>query len=200
MLATQARQLNTMRADGLLGLSPSGSELILSDLKKHGQIQNRVFSFSLDQNIFTLGGYDMQRFAAERAELIWLPDTLDDDDPDYVHWSVDLISFEVNGFSFESKSGQAIIDTGTSYMRVPASDFSRIKTVLERRENGEIRNCTVDNENGAYSCYCGFTESYKDFPLIKIQLADHENSTYHDFELTPEDYMEKLGLWCNFKL
>ena len=85
-------------------------------------------------------------------------------------------------------------------MRVPPSDFSRIKTVLERRDNGDIRNCTVNSETGAFSCYCGFTESYSDFPLISFQLANNDNSTYYDFELTPEDYMEKLGFYCNFKL
>ena len=79
-----------MQADGLLGLSPSGSEHILTDLKQNGQIKNRVFSFSLDQKVFTLGGYDLSRFAKEGAEMLWLPDTLDDEDPDYMHWSVDL--------------------------------------------------------------------------------------------------------------
>ena len=63
LLVNQAIKLNTMQADGLLGLSPSGSEHILTDLKQNGQIKNRVFSFSLDQKVFTLGGYDLSRFA-----------------------------------------------------------------------------------------------------------------------------------------
>ena len=122
-----------MQADGLLGLSPSGSENLLTDLKENGLIKNRVFSFSLDKNVFTIGGFDTKRFAREEAEMIWLPDTLDDDDPDYMHWSVDLTSFDVNGIEFESTSGYAIIDTGTSYMRVPAGDFSMLKSAIERR-------------------------------------------------------------------
>ena len=48
LLVNKTIKLNTMQADGLLGLSPSGSEHILTDLKQNGQIKNRVFSFSLD--------------------------------------------------------------------------------------------------------------------------------------------------------
>ena len=85
-------------------------------------------------------------------------------------------------------------------MRVPASDFSRIKTAIEQRNDGTIRNCKVKEETGAFQCYCGLTESYKHFPLISIQLANHDTSTYYNFELTPEDYMEKFGLYCNFRI
>ena len=122
--------------------------------------------------MFTLGGYDTERFASEGAEMIWLPDTLDDDDPNYMHWSVDLSSFEVNGQKFRSSSGEAIIDTGTSYMRVPAKDFSKLSSALSKRQNGERRTCKLDDKTGAFSCYCGLTESFKDFPMISIQLAN----------------------------
>ena len=92
--------------------------------------------------------------------MVWLPQVDNEDEPDYIHWSIDISSFKINEESFVSMSGQAIIDTGTSYMRVPASDFSRIKMVLEKRSSGELRNCVVNNVTGSSSCYCGFTESY----------------------------------------
>ena len=125
---------------------------------------------------------------------------MDDEDPDYMHWSVDLQSFSVGGEVLESKSGQAIIDTGTSYMRVPAADFQQLRQVIERKSNGEKRSCNVDSETGAFSCYCGIKESYVDFPEISIKLGDKASDTFYDFNLTPEDYMEKRGFYCEFKL
>ena len=88
-----------------------------------------------------MGGFDVKRFALEGAELIWLPDTLDDDDPDYMHWSVDLPSFKVNDRYFGSTSGYAIVDTGTSYIRVPPRDFVLLVTAIQRRADGSIRYC-----------------------------------------------------------
>ena len=74
---------------------------------------------------------------------------------------VDLNSFEMEGKFFESLSGQAIIDTGSSFIRVPIADFNMIKSVLESK-----RTCT--DENGSFSCYCGLSDSYNDFPEISI--------------------------------
>ena len=64
MLADETRQLRSMQADGLLGLSPSKSGYFLQDLYNHSQISSKVFSISLDKQVLTIGGYDMARFAA----------------------------------------------------------------------------------------------------------------------------------------
>ena len=50
-----------------------------------------------------------------------------------MHWSVDLASFDVSNVTFESIPAFAIVDTGTSYMRVPAADFKVLKEALENR-------------------------------------------------------------------
>ena len=63
-----------------------------------------------------------------------------------------------------------------------------IKSVLESK-----RSCT--DQNGSFSCYCGLMESYDDFPHISIQMGENQR-----FELTPKDYMEKVGLQCKFRL
>ena len=62
LLANQTRGLGSLQADGIMGLSPSGSERILRNLFEQEQIKNKMFSFSLDKNVFTLGGYDVKRF------------------------------------------------------------------------------------------------------------------------------------------
>lgn len=56
--ADQIVGLKQMKADGVLGLSPVGSDSLLQELIADRQISNKVFSFSLEHNVFTLGGYD----------------------------------------------------------------------------------------------------------------------------------------------
>ena len=69
-----------MKADGILGLSPSGSDILLSNMFNSGQIEEKVISFSLDNNIFTIGGYDVTRFARKEAQLVWVPKIESKDD------------------------------------------------------------------------------------------------------------------------
>ena len=50
-----------MKADGVLGLSPVGANALLQELINDRQIDHKVFSFSLEDNLFTLGGFDIIR-------------------------------------------------------------------------------------------------------------------------------------------
>lgn len=74
-------QMMNLRLNGVLGLSPGSSNVILSNgreitnsyieqLKNEGLIDRRVFSLYLtdkdrdaDSSVFTAGGYDVDRFA-----------------------------------------------------------------------------------------------------------------------------------------
>ena len=76
----QTQRMN-LRLNGVLGLSPGSSNVILSNgreitnsyieqLKNEGLIERRVFSLYLtdkdrdaDSSVFTAGGYDVDRFA-----------------------------------------------------------------------------------------------------------------------------------------
>lgn len=61
-----------MKADGVLGLSPIGADSLLQDLVNDRQIKHKVFSFSLENNSFTLGGFDAQKFNQENTLIFWL--------------------------------------------------------------------------------------------------------------------------------
>ena len=93
----------------------------------------------------------------------WIPIIDNIGEQDQSHWLIDLDTVEAGNVSFQSVSGRAIIDTGTSFIRVPNEDFAKIKEVLE-----EGRICTANN--GHFSCKCGFTESYSNFPTIQLQI------------------------------
>ena len=114
-------------------------------------------------NRFTLGGFDTQRFAREGAKMFWIPVIENSSETEQSHWLVELESFQLGATSFPSVSRRAIIDTGTSFIRVPNSDFDQIYSVL-----GEGRSCTANN--GHFSCSCGLTESYSNFPKISLEI------------------------------
>lgn len=61
--ADHAQGLASMKADGVLGLSPAGTDALLTDLKNDRQIEHKVFSLSLASAALTIGGYDAERFA-----------------------------------------------------------------------------------------------------------------------------------------
>ena len=63
----QVKDLENLHADGVIGLSPAGSEQVLSSLKATRRIQRKVFSVSLDSGVLTMGGYDFERFAASAS-------------------------------------------------------------------------------------------------------------------------------------
>ena len=180
LYAIETQGMNNLQADGVLGLAPESSEMILTDLFKSKQIRKKVFSFSLDMNRFTLGGFDENRFARQGAKIQWIPIIENSNESDQSHWLIDLNAIQVADASFESISGRAIIDTGTSFIRVPNEDFENIKEIL-----GKGRACSAIN--GHFSCQCGLTESYSNFPKISLEIQNEH------YELTPYDYMEKIG-------
>ncbi len=68
------RDLENLHADGILGLSPRGSEHFLSKLKASQKIQKKVLSFSLEAGLMTIGGYDAARFSRDQnTQVEWFP-------------------------------------------------------------------------------------------------------------------------------
>ena len=128
----QSRDLDAMKADGILGLSPGKMEIngqsllrgekskgFIDNLYDQGIIKERVFSFFLsDYNdyrqvpMFTVGGYDMDKFAPNQtATWNYVTDT--------TYWTVRLSSVYLGDKKIPLTSSSAIIDTGTSYLAVP---------------------------------------------------------------------------------
>jgi hypothetical protein len=63
--------LKNMQADGVLGLSPVGSDSLLQDLLGDRQIEQKVFSLSLVHRAFTFGGYDSKKYADKQSPMVW---------------------------------------------------------------------------------------------------------------------------------
>jgi hypothetical protein len=59
------KDLENLHADGILGLSPRGSEQFLSMLKASQKIQKKILSLSLESNVLTIGGYDAARYSRD---------------------------------------------------------------------------------------------------------------------------------------
>ena len=76
--------------------------------------------------MFTLGGYDFKRFSRTNdTEIDILPYSKND-----VHWTVGLPSMKVDSRIQPLSCQTAILDTGTSHIRIPADDFDLIKALL----------------------------------------------------------------------
>ena len=107
-------------------------------------------------------------------------------------------ALKINGSLVPLDSQVAMLDTGTSYIRVPASDFDRLKTLFIEHYNPS---CYLNDYNGLLECYCGVRGSIHDFPNIQFVLSSSSaEDSMNYYVLTPEDYITKIGLTCQFKL
>jgi len=120
------QDLSGLKADGILGLSPSsqstGAMLIVDELYNAGIIDSRIFSFYISSGVtsskFTLGGYNMEYAdSASSSNITWnsLIDT--------TYWSVEMIGVDVGDEELTISASTAIIDTGTSYILMPTGNY-----------------------------------------------------------------------------
>lgn len=81
-----------------------------------------MFSFYLSKTTcnFILGGYDLTYAAdGEDSEIYW------QDLSSSTYWGVNLQSVSLGSqYPVDIKVSQAIVDTGTSYLLIPTSDFN----------------------------------------------------------------------------
>ena len=57
----------------MLGLGPDGSDRLLTQLMRQGKVKRKAISFSLADRVFTLGGYDVDRFGQSGSKVEWFP-------------------------------------------------------------------------------------------------------------------------------
>ena len=98
----------------------------------------------MDDGMFTLGGYDVERFGYGKGPKIeWLPimmggtqeekTELKDKKTSFQsnsHWLLEMPTILLNDTQVPIDNKVAMLDTGSSYIRVPASDFDRLQAVL----------------------------------------------------------------------
>jgi len=149
----------------------------------------------------TVGGQDLTRFAkGQNPSVSWFQ--VASGSANDAHWSLVLPSIKVGNRSQPLESRVAILDTGTSHVRVPSDDFDLLTTLLEEHS----RTSCTQSEAGNLECACGLRGSASDFPnlyfnFLTAQNEDEDAPAQQDerFLLTPDDYMTKLGLTCYMK-
>lgn len=123
--------LSGLHADGLLGLSPrslstTGGQLLLRQLTQAGQIINNIILFSIgggtEADIVQIGEVHSQDFTlAAKADVL---------NHHYIssqnYWEVDFSDPMIGTTPISTKAVTAIVDTGSSYIVVPKSDFIEI--------------------------------------------------------------------------
>ena len=80
----QTRQLNNLKAGGLVGMAPSAADyripLFMDMMKDMGAIKEKVFGFYLTNNMYseepegsilTIGGYDLTKYAKANQTVRW---------------------------------------------------------------------------------------------------------------------------------
>ena len=92
----------------------------------------------------------------------------------------------------------ALIDTGSSYIRVPAADFDHLVAILKESYN---ESCSLNEQSGLLECHCGLRGGPQDFPTLQVAFSQSEPlKDLKFFQLLPDDYITKVGLTCQFKL
>lgn len=158
--------------DGILGLGFSSLsddvQTFVQNLADQGQIDSALFSIYLSNDHFEtstdyksniiFGGYDVEAYADKG-----------DDDIKYIdviagYWQVKLKKVEFDGDNIDSDANYAILDTGTSLLVAPSSDYSYIVKQLS-----EDYTAYVIDDSLAFSC-----SSTNDMPNIEFILGKYE--------------------------
>jgi len=159
----QTNSLSGLRADGILGLSPStqkaGTSLFVDELAEKGTIDKKMFSFYVSKgqsnSRVIFGGYDM-KYAKPNSTVTW-NDLINDH-----YWSVSLVRVRLGEKEVPISTSTAIVDTGTSYLLVPSTDFAYLT-----QEFSKTMKCGIDRMNKLYACMCSY-DTYQQFPDFKI--------------------------------
>lgn len=174
-----SNDLSNLEADGLLGLAPSdqgsGNNLFIEELYNAGIIGAKVFSMSLGQSALdqnsrvVLGGFRPE-LAKPGAPLSWNPLV------DTMYWTVEMNAFSVGKKELPITAKQAVLDTGSSFIVVPRSDFDQLLDVFSQKNkfNAEKRGCVLDSKLGILKCACDFdTQIERDFPVFEVRLGQN---------------------------
>ena len=104
----------------------------MNEMYKSGAISKKVFSIyitnyfdSSQANInskISIGGYNLAKYAKGGLSITW------NNLKNKSYWSLNLIAAKLanSTFNFETDALSAIVDSGTSYVMMPTSDYDRL--------------------------------------------------------------------------
>ena len=126
--------LSGLAADGIIGLGPvvgedegwANPELFIDVAFEQNKIDEKIFSLLIGagqkEQILTLGGYDLERYA--KSDLVW------HDSYSSEYWSVKLNGFKFGESDIEVSHEEVIVDSGTSYLIMPPTNFMQVYDLL----------------------------------------------------------------------
>lgn len=157
----------------------------MDSLKIQGVISEQLFSVFLSDNKFddfgkptsgsvvTIGGFDTEKYSSGR-NATFIPVTYQE----YGYWSVELGSVTLGSESLSISTDWAVLDTGTSLLMTPSTDYAAISAYFENTGK-------CDTSSNFILCDCTST-SRDHFPSFTFNLGGF------DFELTSEFYMYEI--------
>lgn len=177
-------------ADGLCGLGLDGfidrdtENNLIRNLFLGGQIDNQMFSFKLLRESHSnddvtsemvIGGYDNDSFIGNMSFY--------DVSSNQNYWAIDLEKVFFNGGLIKNSVSQALIDTGTSILIIPTSEFVIFYEMLKKNNN----NCIIVNHVVKCACPDGDISKFPDFIFVFNGV---------NYTLEPEYYVSQSQHIC----
>lgn len=163
--------------DGIVGLLPtsdSGADLLVNVMKQQGVIQTAAFTVNYVDSKYgstiTFGGFDKEYVSTidqfTFTELY-----------DHSYWSVGLRRIKYGDVEIGGEAERGIIDTGSSLLLLPHSDYSRwFEEISKGKKCGDY--------SGYKGCYCSGIEDFED---IYIMFNNWE------YKIAPEQYIAQTN-------
>ncbi|CAM9905590.1 unnamed protein product, partial [Heterosigma akashiwo] len=179
-----SRFFQALRGSGILGMafqsiSMSGAPTLMDALFDQNQIQSELFSIYLSRNAHSgseviFGGYDTSLVSEDFQYFPLLGAN---------YWLIGMTSFAIPGSEFCPGGCLGIVDSGTSYLGVPADQYTNIMNAIEQSQ-------PCYHVRGGLFCVATANMS-ADYPDITIGLYPGQNGsdTSSPFILKPTDYM-----------
>lgn len=177
--------LDTLQSEGILGLAPTNMndpemDLFIEKAYEQGQIAEKVFSLSIgtddQESLLTIGGYNLTRFATSNITWHAL-------NPDY-HWEVTISGFKVGTTEVPLSMNITIVDSGTSYIGLPQSEYMALYDLLSVDHS-----CwAITIGNAMIICTC--SDDFSDYPDLILNLSGTE------YSIPPASYLTSYGSIC----
>ena len=173
LLVHYAQDLESLQADGLLGLAPNAPpdhpyNTLVQDLYDNGVIDKNMFSLYLAyehrQSKIWFGGYSkkyLRQFVDDESltddqlaeQIRWAPINTD------YYWSTQLVSASVGEYRLPVTANYVIYDSGSSLCYVPINEYNVLMAQITRGHSCSV----VRGTDVVCSCQSG---KYDDFPTI----------------------------------
>jgi hypothetical protein len=181
-------------ADGLFGLGfnamTGGIYTFIDNLKVQGVIQNRTFSIYLSNNpngndsnsVLILGGNDLKYTTASSLTFLPVIDTF--------YWAVGMVSASLGTTNIPLSAASALIDSGTSLLVAPTSDFLAVLSAFRSFDS----TCAINT--GFIECRCGTNPySVNNYPDLTFILGSNAGVT-GTFKLPAIQYVAWDSNYC----